>query len=98
MFLTTYNLNRMKRICIPFIALLFIASCNSNKKAVETTKIRDCSEVMVINRMPMVRHDNSPDSVIPNTYYIYKGKRRELAEFDTMWVKKNCNVEVQEVY
>jgi hypothetical protein len=37
-------------------------------------------------------------SDVPSEYYIYKGVRHELTEFDTQWVKNNCSLEVQEVY
>lgn len=35
----------------------------------------------------------------PSEYYIYKGERREIAEFDQEWIKRNCpNLKVEEVY
>ena len=46
--------------------------------------------------MPKVIDGNSQT---PNEYYIYKGERREIKEFDTTWIEKNCpNIKVQEVY
>ncbi len=46
--------------------------------------------------MPKVIDANSE---MPNEYYIYKGQRREIKEFDAAWIEKNCpNIKVQEVY
>jgi hypothetical protein len=50
----------------------------------------------IINKMPKVIDGNSQT---PNEYYIYKGERREIKEFDAAWIEKNCpNIKVQEVY
>ncbi|MFN3272125.1 MAG: hypothetical protein ACK40Y_06175 [Cloacibacterium caeni] len=60
-------------------------------------KIQDCPEEKIINRMPTIIDGNAPK--IPNEYYIYKGERREIKEFDAAWIEKNCpNIKVQEVY
>ena len=59
-------------------------------------KIQDCPEEKIINKMPKVIDGKSQT---PNEYYIYKGERREIKEFDTTWIEKNCpNIKVQEVY
>lgn len=29
-----------------------------------------------------------------NQYYIYKGVRREIVEFDSSWVNNNCKVKI----
>ena len=59
-------------------------------------KIQDCPEEKIINKMPKVIDGKSQT---PNEYYIYKGQRREIKEFDTTWIEKNCpNIKVQEVY
>lgn len=59
-------------------------------------KIQDCPEEKIINKMPKVIDGNSQT---PNEYYIYKGERREIKEFDATWIEKNCpNIKVQEVY
>ena len=32
-------------------------------------------------------------------YYIYKGERKEISDFDKAWLDKNCpNIKVQEVH
>lgn len=86
----------------PFVLLVIIAtitlmSC-SLKNNTGTAKIKDCPEMMIDNRMPQIIDENSKSTSLPSKYYIYKGQRREIAEFDTAWVNKNCNVEVQVVY
>ena len=59
-------------------------------------KIQDCPEEKIINKMPKVIDGKSQT---PNEYYIYKGQRREIKEFDATWIEKNCpNIKVQEVY
>ncbi|MFM1899142.1 MAG: hypothetical protein RL577_1382, partial [Bacteroidota bacterium] len=34
----------------------------------------------------------------PRSYFIYKGERRELDEFDLDWVESHCQVPVLVVY
>lgn len=62
------------------------------------SKIRDCPDSIIENRMPRITNPESNAQPAPSTYYIYKGKRREVSEFDTEWVKKNCNVRPQKVF
>lgn len=59
-----------------------------------TVKIQDCPDEKIINRMPRVGEKTSPSE-----YYIYKGERKEITDFDQEWLKKNCpDIKVQEVY
>lgn len=89
-----------------FSYLLFISiviSCKSKKAtsssnepssagttAPKTTNglIQDCPEELIINGMPSVSTKQQRN----NKYYIYKGERREINEFDSIWVKNNCKV------
>ena len=57
--------------------------------------LRVCPEKWYDNRMPSTTV--GPDD-IPNEYFIYKGVRRELSEFDGNWVKSNCSVRPFSVY
>jgi hypothetical protein len=52
--------------------------------------VRECPDEMIVNKMP----GTSPQS----SYYILDGNRREISEFDSEWVKNNCNIKVQEVF
>lgn len=61
-------------------------------------KIQDCPDSIIENRMPMVTDPESKAEPTPSVYYIYKGRRHEVAEFDAEWVKKHCNVETQVVF
>ncbi len=89
----------MKNILIVSAILLFFAGCNCKRNASLSVadKIQDCPEMMIDNRMPQIIDENSKN-IPPRQYYIYKGKRYEIADFDTVWVNRNCNVEVQVVY
>lgn len=49
--------------------------------------IRDCPDGKIINAMPSVGEGGPP-----REYYIYKGVRRELYEFDEEWLQKNCKI------
>ncbi len=70
-----------------WLILAFLTSCAS-------TKIQDCPEVKIINKMPTIG-----ESSTPREYYIYKGERKELSDFDNNWLKTNCpNIKVEEVY
>jgi hypothetical protein len=52
--------------------------------------IRECPDVMIINRMPGV------DGL--SMYYIVKGRRREFSELDHGWIMENCRFETKTVY
>lgn len=49
--------------------------------------IQDCPDGKIVNAMPSVGEGGPP-----KIYYIYKGVRKELYEFDEEWVQKNCTV------
>jgi hypothetical protein len=54
--------------------------------------LRECPDEKIVNKMPSVDGQENRD------YYIEKGQRRELSQYDNPWVEKNCTVPVQEVY
>ncbi|ODT34927.1 MAG: hypothetical protein BGN92_01475 [Sphingobacteriales bacterium 41-5] len=86
----------MKTINIfAFATILFAVSCNTGKPL--SGKLRECPERFFEDRMPQIIDPKNPNKT-PRAYFIYKGQRRELSEFDTAWVRKNCNVEKQVVY
>ena len=58
--------------------------------------LQDCPETWYDNRMPMIVDPGQPRPV--TQYFIYKGERRELAEFDMKWVSANCSVQPLAVY
>jgi hypothetical protein len=68
----------------------------STEEKIQTTngKIKDCPDELIINAMPTM--DRKPR--IPNQYYIYKGLRKEINEFDSTWVKKHCKVKTTVAY
>ncbi|MDO5524261.1 MAG: hypothetical protein Q4G48_09495 [Bacteroidia bacterium] len=89
----------MKKLLVVSTAIILLAACTSKKKAHDADgKIRDCPDTMIDNRMPRIIDENTEADALPGQYYIYKGERREIAEFDTAWVNRNCDVEVQVVY
>ena len=78
------------KILFVIIAAFTLSSC-------AVAKIQDCPEEKIINKMPTIIDGNAPKT--PNEYYIYKGERREIKEFDTAWIEKNCpNIKEQEVF
>ena len=58
--------------------------------------LRICPDEWFVNRMPGVIDAGTEN--IAKEYFIYKGERRELAEFDIKWVKSNCLVKPMEVF
>ena len=82
-------------LAIPLFAILLasLASCSESQQA---ELIQDCPEEKIVNLMPTV--GEAGDSAEPNAYFIYKGERRELSEFDLDWVEANCDVTVTEVH
>jgi hypothetical protein len=69
------------------LLLLTLVSCSK-----ETQLIQDCPEQKIIDSMPVI----GPSG--PRSYFIYKGERRELDEFDLDWVESHCQVPVLVVY
>jgi ecotin len=57
--------------------------------------IRDCPDGKIINAMPGA---DEGEGGPPRVYYIYKGVRKELYEFDEEWVSKNCKVKTTTAY
>ena len=89
----------IKKILL-FLQSFILLGCgllHTSKPAVTATQqatpslIRDCPEELIQNRMPMMDKGSSSQA---RDYYIYKGKRHEIAEFDQAWVKANCQVKV----
>jgi len=56
--------------------------------------LKVCPEEWFSNQMPSTIESNTP---VSKEYFIYKGVRRELSEFDVDWVKTNCSVKPQVV-
>ncbi|MES2515570.1 MAG: hypothetical protein V4580_15550 [Bacteroidota bacterium] len=87
---------------ISFICLVLILSTLSCKvqessgycpsdlstEGLKSNLIRDCPETLIRNQMPFLGESKKRTS----QYYIYKGLRREISEFDSVWVSKNCKV------
>jgi hypothetical protein len=67
----------------------------STEEKIQTTngKIKDCPDERIRNAMP-----SAGKSIIPKEYYIYKGLRKELNDFDSVWVKEHCKVKTTVAY
>ncbi|MES2763150.1 MAG: hypothetical protein V4677_13140 [Bacteroidota bacterium] len=83
----------MKQLIIVLFLGLVIFSCKTNKQNIATSTIdngliKDCPEELINNQMPIVGKSEKRTS----RYYIYKGLRKEIKDFDSAWVSKNCNV------
>lgn len=81
----------MIRYMMVAVAALAFNSCKTKQEYPQL--IRDCPEEKIINKMPGVGKKEQPDS-----YFIYKGERREISEFDPAWVKEHCHVKETVVY
>ncbi len=77
-------------IILGILAIIFIPKL-VNKYNVQL--LRECPNEMIINRMPTVGESDKN-----NSYYIKDGMRREISEYDEVWVNMNCKLKVQEVY
>lgn len=95
----------MKYFSILIILASLTFACKSKKTITNSTTqsssteagntlIRDCPEELIVNSMPST---DTKKGGKRNSYYIYKGERKEINEFDTVWVKKNCSVPVTNV-
>ncbi|MGJ1267254.1 hypothetical protein ACR78F_04990 [Sphingobacterium spiritivorum] len=79
---------------LSFICLL--SSCNAVKQNTSKSKelIRDCPEEKITNKMPGPAVKGEKE----RSYYIYKGKRKEISDFDAAWISQNCEVKETVVY
>lgn len=73
-----------------------LSNPTSTEEKIETTngKIKDCPDERIMNAMPTT--DGKPR--VPNQYYIYKGLRKEISDFDSVWVKEHCKVKTTVAY
>lgn len=96
----------MKHVVILFFCLLLQLSCKTSQlqTSTETTTtetstgndlIKDCPEELISNQMPSL---GKPNANKANRYYIYKGMRKEINEFDSVWVNRNCKIKVMIVH
>ncbi len=96
----------MKQVIFIFICLLLQLSCKTSQPQTSTEKttadpstnnnlIQDCPEELISNQMPSIGKPNANKS---NQYYIYKGMRKEINEFDSVWVNNHCKMKVTIVH
>lgn len=94
----------MKQVILLFSCLLLQLSCKTSQLQTSTENIttetstsndliKDCPEELISNQMPNIGKANKA-----NQYYIYKGMRKEIKEFDSVWVSKNCKVKITVVH
>ncbi|WP_437919579.1 hypothetical protein [Sphingobacterium sp. LRF_L2] len=79
-----------------FLSVLLAAATSCASKKAQDSLIRDCPDEKIINKMPTVQQPGVDKQ--SNSYFIYKGERRELSEFDINWLEKNCKVKESIVY
>lgn len=60
------------------------------------TLLRGCPEQWYDNRMPAIIDLGTTRA--SSQYFVYKGVRRELSEFDLNWVNANCSITPSVVY
>lgn len=70
-------------------------SQSSNEKItkVENNLLKECPDQKIINKMPMAIGDSSDITARPTPeYFIFKGARLEIADFDADFLKENCTI------
>jgi hypothetical protein len=82
----------MKPVIVILFGLLLLFSCKANQPVITETivvdgLIKDCPDVLIDNQMPI-----PGESKRTSRYYIYKGLRKEIKDFDSAWVSKHCKV------
>jgi len=90
--LSCFMNTRLKPIIIALVFCIYVLhACTATKKNTQTQipKIQTCPEAWYINRMP----STDPSAATPpNQYLIINAKRVEVADVDTNWIRKNCNI------
>ncbi len=85
----------MKKFLLVLVIFLIVVvlgfAASMKEKNTSIALLRMCPDQMINNKMP------GPGGAKPS-YYIVKGERKEISEFDAAWVTANCNVPVQDVY
>lgn len=72
-----------------------VNSFKFSNSIVSAGKMQVCPDEWWQNDMPAI---DSQKPAKDRQYYILNGQRRELGEFDTNWVSKNCKVELMHAY
>jgi peptidoglycan hydrolase-like protein with peptidoglycan-binding domain len=71
----------------------------SSRQAFQVPLLKACPEEKIENIIPGSSRYHFTATVATTTgYYIYKGERREVKEFDAKWVKANCTFPINIVY
>ncbi len=81
-----------------FLFIIFQVSCMTRQINLPSLSsgepLQVCPEELIIDGMP-----RGGKSDLPNQYYIYQGMRREVKDFDSAWVNKNCqSMKITKVY
>jgi hypothetical protein len=86
----------MKNISIALLCVITFSACGSLQagRTGNAELIKDCPEEKIVNRMPGPPAKGDKDK----SYYIYKGKRKKISDFDANWIEKNCEVKETVVY
>ncbi len=72
---------------------------STSSQAFKVPAIKKCPEEKIENIRPTPMRYHFGSTTPPETgYYIFKGERREIKEFDANWVNKNCTFPVNIVY
>lgn len=58
--------------------------------------LKVCPDRWYDNRMPTIMDRGT--TRVSVQYFIYKGVRRELSDFDLVWIKNNCSIKPSSVY
>lgn len=82
------------RVPLFTLSLSLALGCATPKQ--QAGLIQDCPDEKIVNRMPSVQSGDK--AATPTGYFIYKGERRELSEFDQKWLKEHCDVKETVVY
>ena len=88
----------MKSLTVILFSVIIVCSCKTSKQALANSTtdnglIKDCPEELISNQMPSLGKSNKATQ-----YYIYKGERKEVKDFDSTWVNKHCKVKVTVVH
>lgn len=82
-----------KRIAIVIILLIILSFCTSYYLIKFHGKLKICPDAWIDNQMPCACISAIDCSNCDNSQYlIIDHERRELSEFNILWIKSNCEV------
>lgn len=82
--------NMLKALVSLLISVLALG-CSTSQQASGPKLLRECPDEWIVNQQPKLVQPGQEGKA--DEYYMLRGRRYELKQFDAAWVAKNCRLE-----